>query len=64
MLDFAKKILLKVSFDRELFTKELRKAIKSLNIKEGLILYSWCIINFGDRYKDAIIQIFTDENLI
>ena len=64
MLDFAKKILLKVSFDRDLFKKELRKAIKSLNIKEALILYSWCIVNFGDRYREIIVKIFTDENLL
>ncbi len=62
MLEFAKKILTKVSFDKELFTKELKKAIKQLKVKDALVLYSWCLITFGDKYRDIIIQIFTDEN--
>ena len=64
MLEFAKKILLKVSFDRDLFKKELKKAVKSIHVKEAAVLYSWCLVHFGDKYGDIIMQIFSDENLV
>jgi hypothetical protein len=64
MLDFTKKILEKVSFDRDLFSKELKKAVSLLKVKEAVALYSWCLINFGDQYRDTIVQIFAEENLI
>lgn len=49
MLEYSKKILSKVSFDKQLFEKELRKAIALLNgqIEE---LRKWCYQQFGDQY--------------
>jgi len=64
MLDFAKKVLLNVSFDRDLFKKELKKAIKFLEKKESIILYSWCLLTFGEKYRDIIIQVFSDEHIL
>lgn len=64
MLEFVKKILVKVSFDKELFQKELKKSFKFLSSKELLALYSWCIVTFGDRYRDTIVKIFTDSKIL
>ena len=58
MLDYTKLILRKVSFSRELFGKELRKSIKWLKKDEILLLQTWCVITFGDRYGDVIQETF------
>ncbi len=63
MLEFAKKVLLNVSFDRELFKKELKKSLRFLGKKEAYMLYSWCLLNFGEKYQEIIIQVFTDEKI-
>ena len=49
MLNYAKKVLTRVSFDARLFEKELRKAIKSLIADEVQELRNWCYANFGDH---------------
>ncbi|MBX7093510.1 MAG: hypothetical protein K1X56_02230 [Flavobacteriales bacterium] len=61
MLEFSKKILLKVSFDRLLFEKELRKSIKWIRKEEVLVLKAWCVATFGQQYYDVIARTF--ENL-
>ncbi|MEZ4798759.1 MAG: hypothetical protein R2809_03060 [Flavobacteriales bacterium] len=58
MLDFCKEILVKVSFDRFLFRKELNKAIKRLKTEELKSLYQWCIDQFGSLYGDIIASSF------
>lgn len=59
MLEFCKKVLVKVSFDRILFTKELNKAIKWLKEKDELSqLKEWCIKKYGSVYGDVIDQSF------
>ncbi len=63
MLEFAKKVLLNVSFDKDLFKKELRKSIKFLGKRESIVLYSWCLVNFGEKYKGIITQVFSDEQI-
>ena len=63
MLEFAKKVLQNVSFDRDLFRKELRKAIRFMGRQDSLVLYTWCILNFGEKYKDIIVQVFQDEKI-
>ncbi|GAB4253786.1 MAG: hypothetical protein Kow0079_09670 [Vicingaceae bacterium] len=57
MFEFTKKVLLKVSFDKELFRKELRKARKWLKPHEMILLKSWCLITFV-QYKDVILETF------
>lgn len=47
MLEYFKTILSKVSFDKRLFEKELKKAIKSLVPLEILQLKDWCYENYG-----------------
>jgi len=59
MLEFSKNILRKVSFDKRLFRKELRKAIKWSNREERLALQAWCVLTFGHMYGDIITDCFT-----
>ncbi|MEE4256104.1 MAG: hypothetical protein V2I47_03620 [Bacteroidales bacterium] len=58
MLEYTKTILSKVSFNRELFGKELRKSLKWLKREEIIALQAWCLLTFGDRYGDVIQQAF------
>lgn len=58
MLDYAKTILEKVSFDRSLFEKELRKAIKSLIPKEIHALRNWCYEKFGETHSRSLNRCF------
>ena len=57
MLEFNKKILSKVSFDKKLFRKELLKGVKWLNKREGIILKIWALSTFS-QYKDIILDVF------
>jgi len=58
MLEFCKKVLTNVSFDRMLFTKELQKAIKWVKKEELTALREWCLHQFGTRYGDVIDESF------
>jgi hypothetical protein len=58
MFEYSKEILTKVSFDRNLFSKELRKAITWLKKDERKMLMMWCLATFGNRYGDVILQAF------
>jgi len=60
MLRFSKSILQKVSFDRTLFKKELRKSINWLKKDELMMLKVWCLASFG-KYKDIIIDTFENS---
>jgi hypothetical protein len=51
MLEYTKTILEKVSFDRKLFEKELRKALRYLMEPELRELERWCMERFGLRYR-------------
>lgn len=59
MLDFMKMILEKVSFDRHLFEKELKKAISILKIEELIEFKSWCYAKFSAKYKRVLQRNFT-----
>ena len=58
MLELSKEILQKVSFDRKLFEKELRKAIKWVRSEERSKLKMWCVATFGVLYGDVISTVF------
>lgn len=58
MLEFTKSILTKVSFDRFLFKKELKKAVKWLTKEELHHLKTWCQQRFGAIYGDVIHETF------
>ena len=58
MLEYAKTILQKVSFDLKLFEKELRKAIASLLTEEITLLRAWCYEKFGKEYESVLNHCF------
>jgi hypothetical protein len=49
MLDYVKTVLTNVSFDRKLFEKELRKAIRMLAPQEVVVLRDWCYARFSQH---------------
>jgi hypothetical protein len=58
MLNYVKKILRKVSFDKALFEKELRKAISTLIASEVEELKRWCFDIYGKQYPDVLNSCF------
>ena len=58
MLEFCKQILLKVSFDRKLFKRELTKMISMLKHEEVMLLQVWCLATFGVQYQDIFKEVF------
>lgn len=59
MLEYFKTILSKVSFDKRLFEKELKKAIKALVPDEVNQLKEWCYRKFGQQYQPILVNCFT-----
>lgn len=60
MVELSKKILIKVSFDRHLFHKELQKAVKWINESDELQSFrEWCIVEFGHIYPSILNKVFT-----
>lgn len=59
MLDYAKIILPKVSFSKQLFRKELSKCINWVEAEELVELRDWCYDNFEDRYPDVLEDLFS-----
>ena len=57
MLEFSKKILSKVSFDKRLFRKELIKNIRWLNKNEIIKLKLWALATFS-QYENIITEVF------
>jgi len=51
MLEYAKTILKKVSFDRRLFEKELIKAVKFIVPNDLKEFKNWCYEQFGHVYN-------------
>jgi hypothetical protein len=58
MLEYAKIILPKVSFSRELFEKELNKCINWVDTGKRTEFYAWCHENFSEMYPDIISRAF------
>ena len=62
MLELTKKILTKVSFDAQLFQKELYKALKWITSAEEIKKFQeWCIVEFGAKYPIIIKKAFALE---
>ncbi len=57
MFEYTKQILTKVSFDRNLFRKELIKALRILKRDERKLLKIWCVASFA-AYSDVVIDAF------
>ena len=58
MLEYAKVILPKVSFSKDLFKKELNKCIGWLEEDQIHELFIWCNENFKEMYPDVLLQAF------
>ncbi len=58
MLEYAKVILPKVSFSRDLFNKELNKCISWLEEDQVQELFVWCNENFKEIYPDVLSKAF------
>ena len=59
MLEYVKMILQKVSFDRQLFEKELKKSRVYLLKDELKEFRSWCYESFGAVYRAVLDQFFS-----
>ena len=57
MLEFSKKILSKVSFDKTLFRKELQKSVRWISKKEMTHLKVWTLTTFTQD-KETILEVF------
>ena len=57
MLEFSKKVLNKVSFDKNLFKKELQKSIRWVSKNELIHLKVWTLATFS-QYKNIILEVF------
>ena len=60
MLDYVKTILLKVSFNKALFEKELRKALKVLVPAEVPDFRTWCYQQFSRLYRKVLRRVFSE----
>lgn len=58
MLGFVQQVLTKVSFDKELFRKELKKGLRWISPGERTLLLTWCLANFGNTHQDVIKEVF------
>jgi len=58
MLDYVKMILLKVSFNKALFEKELRKSLKMLLPAEVPDFRTWCYLQFARIYRKVLRRVF------
>ncbi len=58
MLEYVKTILMKVSFDRRLFEKELRKALNLLIPDEIQVFKEWCYSKFSSKYEPVLNKYF------
>ncbi|MGQ8337114.1 hypothetical protein ACUNWD_11235 [Sunxiuqinia sp. A32] len=59
MFEYAKVILPKVSFSRDLFRKELTKCINWVEPTELNDLREWCEENFGEMYPEILTDVFS-----
>lgn len=59
MIELSKFILKKVSFDRQLFQKELEKAVRWINKSEDLQSFkAYCMIEYGHLYPAVLKKVF------
>lgn len=59
MLTMIKNVLSKITFDKTLFEKELRKSMNWLNAEEVKQLKEWCYSQFNtDQYKPVLQRCF------
>jgi hypothetical protein len=57
-LEYRKLILSRVSFSPDVFEKELKKSVHTLDDKEVCLLKIWCIRKFGKEYPEILVDSF------
>jgi hypothetical protein len=62
MLDYIKMILLKVSFSKKLFEKELRKALQHVLPEDLLGFKTWCYEQFARLYRRILKRVFMQHS--
>jgi len=55
MLDYAKTILQKISFDKTLFHKELSKFMLWLSPDEANKLFGWSLNNYSNHFENSTL---------
>lgn len=63
MLDYVKTILLKVSFSKSLFEKELRKALRLILPPDVPYFRAWCYQEFSRLYRTVLNRVFRSVKL-
>lgn len=58
MMEYVKVILLKVSFDKKLFEKELKKGLNLLVPSEVQEFKEWCYRTFATAYEPVLNRYF------
>ncbi|RZK22245.1 MAG: hypothetical protein EOO56_09220 [Hymenobacter sp.] len=61
MLDYVKTILLKVSFSKMLFEKELRKALRHILPADFSDFKAWCYEQFARLHWTVMNRIFAQH---
>lgn len=62
MLDYVKMILLKVSFSKKLFEKELRKSLQHISSEDLLDFKTWCYQQFARLYRRVLKRVFMQHS--
>jgi hypothetical protein len=61
MLEYVKTVLVKVSFDKKLFEKELRKGLNLLMPTEIKEFKDWCYRTFSSSYEPVLNKYFVHQ---
>jgi hypothetical protein len=61
MIEYAKVILPKVTFNKFLFRKELLKCINWMKPSERTELRQWCFVTFSKQYPDVLDEVFANS---
>ncbi len=64
MLDFCKTVLTRVSFDRRLFAKELKKSFKWLSREDAETLRQWAMVQYHHKYAQLIASSFAAAQIM
>lgn len=64
MIEYAMKILPKVSPWKPLFSKELKKCIQWIDPNDQFEFYEWCSDNFYHLYPDVLNEAFKDVKAV
>ena len=58
MLEHQKMLLKQISYDKDLFRKEIVKSFRWLKSYEIILLHQWLKDNFGRTHSDVIREVF------